>query len=276
MAPPAVTCARCGWQNEPTARMCGGCGQPLRSSLPGEGQPYTSTDTMPYSGEAETLYAPPAVPPDLPQSVVSRPPGGTASSPAWPEAGARSRAGSQATKGLRWWRAPLILLLVLGLLVGTSLGAWALIVRPIVHVQVDGALRGALDRAVDQAAAAMQNAPPVPSGEYHIDLADLNAAIQRELPTDMPLKNVALSFANGRARVSYTLLGRASFVYTTFFAASGRVMARNTTVFGALKLVETGPELQAAVNDAFARLPATLDVTEVRVANGALYVRVGP
>ncbi|HEV2459219.1 MAG TPA: hypothetical protein VGS80_12745, partial [Ktedonobacterales bacterium] len=131
MAPPAVTCARCGWQNEPTARMCGGCGQPLRSSLPGEGQPYTSTDTMPYSGEAETLYAPPAVPPDLPQSVVSRPPGGTASSAAWPEAGARSRAGSQATKGLRWWRAPLILLLVLGLLVGTSLGAWALIVRPI-------------------------------------------------------------------------------------------------------------------------------------------------
>ncbi|MBF6591916.1 MAG: hypothetical protein IVW57_15515, partial [Ktedonobacterales bacterium] len=24
-----VVCARCGWPNEPTARMCGGCGQPL-------------------------------------------------------------------------------------------------------------------------------------------------------------------------------------------------------------------------------------------------------
>src|SRR4051794_35556173 len=32
---PPVTCTRCGWQNEPTARMCGGCGMPLRTTYPG-------------------------------------------------------------------------------------------------------------------------------------------------------------------------------------------------------------------------------------------------
>src|SRR5574340_368633 len=29
---PGIQCAHCGWLNEPGARMCGGCGQPLTAS----------------------------------------------------------------------------------------------------------------------------------------------------------------------------------------------------------------------------------------------------
>jgi hypothetical protein len=164
------------------------------------------------------------------------------------------------------------LLLVLVILASVGVGAWALFIRPAIHAQVDGALRHGLNLVVDQAAAHIESLPTPPNGTYRIPGSLLNDTLLNKLPSNAPMKDVQLRLTNGYMSINYTFAGRLGGIKTQLYAEDGGVHARNTTVYGPLKLIESGPELQAALNDALSRLPADLPITSVRAENDALYL----
>src|SRR5690348_12535280 len=115
-----IICPFCGWRNEPTARMCGGCGQPLHTpiSAPVDPEAITEPDlrrAMPIPGGAyagDRARTRPALPPATPPSRAT----------------ARQRAGWRLARNV------LLALLALGI-VGAL--AWASMVRPALHQRVD-------------------------------------------------------------------------------------------------------------------------------------------
>jgi hypothetical protein len=289
MIPVDITCARCGWRNEATARMCGGCGQPLRQSLesgatvaiPGEwaAGPQAGNTTpadAPY-GFTPTGAAPaPAA--YTPSGAATPAPAYNAAPSIWPGAGspgqqAGARAASNAKRNP--WRVPIILLVVLCVLIATALGAWALILRPAVHSTVDTQLRAALDSAIEQAA---PSGVPLPAGTpltIKIPASALNANIASELGS-VPVQNVQVHFrGNGYVRASYTFLGRDGTITTQLVPlADGRVQAQNTSVTGLLKTVESDGEMSAAFNEALGRLPPQYRVSQITTASDTIFIHV--
>lgn len=284
-------CGNCGWQATPDARVCGNCGQALTPAsgwdtwvpttplMPGQSAAPSDPNGVLYPSDAPTLYSPsaasaaggyaapppyePAYPPA--PSVPAAPPLAAPYSAARPAARPRGCAA-------RVGRAVFTLLLVLAILAGVGVGAWALFVRPAIHAQADGALRHGLNLVVDQAAAHIESLPSPPNGTYRIPGSLLNDTLQNKLPANAPVKDVQLRLANGYMSISYQIAGRPGSIKTQLYAEDGGVHARNTTVYGPLKLIESGSELQAALNDALTRLPPDLPITSVRAENDALYL----
>src|SRR5215472_6664384 len=136
-----IMCSLCGWRNPSWARVCGGCGKPLSSAVPTPADatvqapapptPSTSSDPYPY-GMPEARG--PSVSPTQPNPAVSPyAPGTTAG--AWPPAGRPPQAGMRRrSAGPRVLTVLLIFLIVL--LVACA-AAWAMLIRPAVHNQVD-------------------------------------------------------------------------------------------------------------------------------------------
>jgi hypothetical protein len=289
MIPVDITCAQCGWRNEATARMCGGCGQPLRQPLesgatvaiPGEwaADPQAGNTTpadAPY-GFAPTMAAPtPAA--YTPPGAANQAHAYEAAPSIWPGAGSPGQqAGARPATNTKRnpWRAPIILLVVLCVLLAATLGAWALILRPAVHSTVDTQLRSALDSAIEQAAPSGVPLPPNTPLTITIPASALNANISSELGS-VPVQNVQVHFrGSGYVRAGYTFLGRDGTITTQLVPlADGRVQAQNTSVTGLLKAVESADEMSAAFNEALGRLPPQYHVTQITTANDSVFIHV--
>lgn len=286
MSPETLVCARCGWRNEATARMCGGCGRPLRALDPAATtavHPVSQDTAFPsaptsYATGTRTAYAPaersPYAPPSTLTSSTLTP--STPSTPSrWPDAsGAMTPrpAAASPRRSRGWARALVVFLVVLLILTGGLLSAWALVIRPAIHTAVDSSLRAALDNAVQAATA---NITIVPNGQYTLPAAAFDAEIQRQLPTDSHISDTHLDFARDGVRVTFRFFGRPGSITTHLAASDGHVVARGTTVTDVLSLVESGNEMEATLNEALGRLPSRYRVTGIRAANHALIVSIG-
>jgi len=278
MSPEPLVCARCGWRNEATARMCGGCGRPLRALDPAATTavhpiapdavdvafPYAPTS---YSASAQTAYTPAERAPYAASSTLTP--------SRWPDTGGATtpRPASLSPRRPRGWaRALVVFLVVLLVLAGGVFGAWALIIRPAAHQTVDSSLRAALDDAVQTATA---NITIVPNGQYTLPAAAFDAEIQRQLPADSHISDTHLDFTRDGVRVTYRFFGRPGSITTHLPASDGHVVARGTTVADVLSLVESGDEMEATLNEALSRLPSRYRVSSIRTANHALIVSIG-
>lgn len=232
--------------------MCGGCGQPLYAVAGpvGEDRAVTEPDlswTIPRTG------APPAI--SSPGRQMPVPPG------VYPTPAGATRAPERHRRA--WWQRALLVGLSV-LLVLSSLGvlAWVVMLRPAIHSRLDAELRNRLTAAVEQV-------PSLSPGTYPISATtvtkDLHPAPQS------PLKDPRIHFQSGRLILSYTLYGTGS-ISTMLMAQNGRLIASNTIVDGSLSLVESGDEIQAAINDALVALPASDRVRTITASNDLLVV----
>jgi hypothetical protein len=280
MIPGDITCSHCGWRNEATARMCGGCGQPLRQS---PDSPGTATVAI-SAGWASGAEPGATTPVDMPAAfapTVAAPPFASAYSPpgapsVWPGAAAAAqRSGASPTARKNPWRVPIIVLVTLCVLLAATLGAWALLLRPAIHNSVDSQLRSALDTAIEEATPASQTIPAGTVITIRIPASALNADIANELG-NIPVKNVQVQFrADGFVHANYSFLGRDGGITTQLVPlANGRVEAQNTNVTGLLKLVESTDEMTATFNEALGRLPPQYHVTQITAANDTLTISV--
>lgn len=292
---PSATCTRCGWHNEATARMCGGCGMPLRTSDPGA----TSNVDIVSGLVSPALPATPApvetpYPPDAPtaaalhldqpqQAYVHSAPAVTASPrqhgvapPVWtaPAAASHDKKRAQARARGPWWRAPLIALVVLSVLAGGGLGAWAFIIRPPIHSQVDAKMRASLYRALDQVATKISQLPRGRTLQVTVPATEVEQQIAQNIPAGSPISDIHIHFANGGILISYSLDGSTGTITTRLQTKQGRPQARATSVDYPLGFVESGDEMESALNDAFARLPSDLVVLAVSAINDTLTLNV--
>jgi type II secretory pathway component PulM len=235
---PGIQCAHCGWLNDPGARMCGGCGRPLVSSVTNApmkgGVPADEAITDP---ELRTVAAPRgrATPIALPSI-----PTGRGMSPVA--------------------RVFLVLGVVILLLACVCAGAWGLVIRPALHNQVDGAIRTQMDNLADQANAALIEAIPTiqaKGGTFagSVPASTLNQQIAASASAQSPVSNTQVSFADGQLKITFDSNNQQNSITTTLGTTSGHLVARGTTVTGLIALVESGPELESSINDALSRLP---------------------
>lgn len=292
---PPNTCTRCGWQNEATARMCGGCGMPLRTSDPGatsnvdiigglgpSAPPATPEPVaMSYPPDAPTAYATHLHQPQQAYAysapVVTAPPRQQGAAPAvWagPAATDHSKKRTQARTRGPWWRAPLIALVVLSVLAGGGLGVWAFVIRPPLHAQVDARMRTSLNSAIDQVAARVSQLPKGRALQVTIPASEVEQQIAHNIPPGSPISDIHLHFANGGILISYILNGSTGTITTRLQTNNGRPQAQATQVDYPLGFVESGDEMERTLNDAFTHLPRSLIVLAVSAANDTLTLQV--
>lgn len=292
---PPVTCMRCGWQNEPTARMCGGCGMPLRSSDPGatsnvdivgnlESSALPNTPepgNIAYPHDAPTAYAPYHDQPPQANAysvpVVTAPSRQQGDAPAtWagPAVAGHSNKHMQTQARSPWWRIPLIVLVVLSVLVGSGLGAWAFIIRPPIHAQVDSSLRSSLNSAIEPVTARISQLPRGQTLQLTVSASEVDQQIQRHMPAGSSISDVRLHFANDSVQISYVLNGSVGAITTHLQITQGRLQAQATTVDYPLAFVEDGNEMEGAINDAFARLQVSITILAVGATNETLTLKV--
>lgn len=274
-----IVCPACGWHNEPAARMCGGCGTVLPTLAAGTGRTVALPSPAISAGSAGDNEATVVAPQAPPAPVYGQPPPYVppATGPAaWtltaPQAARTGGAAHARPPAGRGWRRLLVAVLVLAVLACAGLGAWNAAIRPALHAQVDGALSAALDSAADQMAARLSALPPGVGGTVEIPASLVNDLIQQRLPTDVPVHDVVLQFANGGVRVHYSLLGRPGTLVTQLGSVDGRLVARDTAVYGPLRLIETGPELQRTLAGALARLPHNVAISKARASGDSLFL----
>lgn len=250
-----VLCKFCGWRNESSARRCGGCGRPLRDGEPVEAAP-----------SAPTLGWSPTVP--LPGPA---PAAGSASRPMPGSPVPSARAGRKGNVGRAALAAVILLALALAI-------AWSAVIRPAIHAQVDGQLRGLLDAGVRQATAPLSSIPQgqhIPTLQITVTAADLTDQLRAQIPPDSPLKDVAVSFTGGRMVIAYTALNLPGAVSTTLSVAGARLVAGDTRVDGPLGLVESGDEMQAAIDEALAQAPTAIPIKSASADADTLTIIVG-
>lgn len=293
-----IVCPRCGWRNETTARMCGGCGQPLPLAPAAPSVPsraiYDGTVTLPgatpYASPADdtpTVFAAErtvlAPPPDVPRHPAYRPGGAQVPAPAWPGTTTRAAAvqparGAQRTVPNRHGNClvqALVTLLVVALVLGClGVGLWAVVIRPPLHAKVDGGIRAAVGAVVDAANTAMGKLTPGVSGSAQIPASVVNSQIPQNQPANQPLRNVSLDFAANGVVVDYTLSGHAGELYAGLAAQGGRLVATSANVTGPLALVESSSELLQAVRDELGGLTTSVAVTSVSTSDHTLNVSV--
>jgi len=233
---PGIQCAHCGWLNDPGARMCGGCGRPLVASVTNApmrgGVPADEAITDP---ELQTVAAPrgratPIAPPSIPT-------------------GRRTSAVA---------RVFLILGVVILILACVCAGAWGLVIRPALHNQVDGSIRNQMNFLAGQANAALIEAIPriqANNGNFVGSVAASTLNEQIAASPQSSVSNTHVSFANGQITITFDSSGQQNSITTTLGTASGHLVARGTTLTGLIALVESGRELESAINDALSKLP---------------------
>lgn len=254
-------CDSCGWQNTGPARLCGGCGRPLRQvGTPGD--------------NARTMQLPQSLGPAVPAAAGYSGPD-TQPDPARREWPVPAAGGGGATSGRRRSgpRRLLSLVLTLAVVAGILLGAWVVAIRPAIHGAVDSRVRSALDSGVSQV-------PDVPflaalgPINVHLQAADVNNALARDLPPDSPVSDAHVQFANGQVVVTFSAAGQQSQVTTRLTKVDGHLKAADTHVSCPFCLVESDAEMQSAFNDALSQLPSNYKVTKLSVGQDEITLTV--
>jgi hypothetical protein len=154
----------------------------------------------------------------------------------------------------------LILGVVVLILACVCAGAWGVVIRPALHNQVDSAMRTQMNNLADQASRALVDAIPTiqsKGGSFvgSVAASTLNEQIAASASSQNPVSNTRVSFANGQLKITFDSNNQQNSITTTLGTASGHLVARGTTVTGLIALIESGPELESAINDALSRLP---------------------
>lgn len=274
----AIQCPHCGWQNEPTAVMCGGCGQLLRTQdpvAPG-GSRQTSSWPAARSGspagpnaDLPTMYNAPAATP-----AARRTGAGAPNAPAWPGGPDGRASAATRKKPGRWWRVALALLLTLAVLAAIAAAAWGLIIRPAIHTQVDNAIGGALNSAIASLPSVPEQALLAVGSKVTISQDETNALLQRELPQNTGLVGASVAYQPGVIEMTYSAYGQSGTIDTSLQVQGSQVVATNTQVNGVLGWVESGSELQTTLNQALGQLQNKTPhgFQSVQVSNGQLTV----
>lgn len=259
-----IQCPHCGWQNEPAAIMCGGCGRPLpmMGATSGDGRAAGASFAAASPGNAEypTLSDLPTQE-DLPRPAITAAALRSTGAPAaggkpavWPGAQEQRTPRSQERRG-GWWRGLLAGVLALGLLVGLAAGVWALAVRPTLHAQVDGSIDSGLSSVIGRLPAITDS--QLRSGQiFRGSETDANTVLAKDIVPNSGLDSATVSFQQGQVVVTYVALGQQGTISTTLQVQGGQLEATNTQVDGELSWVETGDELQATINRALQHVQA--------------------
>jgi hypothetical protein len=276
-----IQCSRCGWQNDSSAIMCGGCGQPLRAS----GAALDYGPSVDVAAPAGSLPAAPVSPdfdmPTMQDVALTQPIAQTASPPSrisqgkpavWP--GASSGPAARPATRQRWWRGPLAALIVLGMLAALIVGVWALVIRPVAHAQADGAIAGMLDVAVGSLPPIPEEALALAGPEVTVTDVEINNLVLQHLPTNSNVDSLAIAFRPGMIVANYSAFGQSGTIETRLQARNGELVATDTRVTGILGWVESGDELQATLNQELAKLRSKTPhgVQSVRITNGRITI----
>jgi hypothetical protein len=224
----------------------------------------TPTDARAYEapmgGATTPAYGPPPIAPAPAPSAV----------PAWPQDAHSNRVAGEGGRrpSSPWRRALVVALIALLVLVGLGAGAWALAIRPSIHGQVDNNLRTALANTISQIP------PTVPPNEYAISAATINGHITQDIPAASGVSSAEVHFQNDDVVLRYTYQGNSGTVTTQLVPVNGRLVAQNTSVTGVLGWVESGDEVQAALNAELIGIPSGYHITSIRTDNDTLIVRV--
>jgi len=271
--PSTIICAHCGWQNDSTARMCGGCGMPLRSIDPGatsqdntgpggrgaaQGNlPSLDAPTMmsPGAGNvAPQAYAQPATPPAVPQIPT---PVTAGRAVAWPAAG-QAKA-NPATGRFRWWIIPVAILIGLIVLGFLGLGVWGLGIQPSTANSVNTTFPSVLDSAFSQVNATLK---PNHNGQVQISAATLDALIKSKSPPSGPVTAIDFTYITSpqdgfKLTYSFNLFGTEVQDTTAQFSIeNGHLAARSTIVSGSMSLFASGVQMEQYLNNALESLTA--------------------
>ena len=283
MRPGTIVCARCGWRNMVGDRMCGGCGQPLTYSGSAFGAVSDASPTVAASGPIAP--APPPLPPSArtatwaapaaphaqpqPQPYTAGSATVLAPSRAMPprvaaSAPARAKGGSCLSRALISLSVAALLLVVL-----LACG-WTAFLRPALHASFDQKLRAALAAEVDKV-------PAIPAGYPPITQTIPESAFNQQPATSAgsgDMKDVRIHLLPGEVTMTYLLWNNPGKITTHIVAINGRLFVQNTQVAGLLNQVENGGELQDALNESLARLPAQDYVERVIVGQGTLTLTI--
>ena len=278
MQPGQALCSRCGWRNEVGDRMCGGCGQPLVYSGPSFGATSDVSPTVASPGvippplplDARTAtWAAPAQPQPHPQPFTA----GT-STVAVPSRAVQPRVATSTparASGHSCLARSLISLLVAALLLVILLAcAWTAFARPALHASFDRNLRASLDAEVAKV-------PLIPAGYPPITRTIPESAFNQPSATNTntgDLKDARIHLQPGVVIMTYRLWNSPGKITTHLVASNGRLFVQNTQVDGWLAQFETGDELQDALNESLARLPAQDYVERVVVNDGSLTLTI--
>ncbi len=296
MVPAEITCARCGWRNEATARMCGGCGMPLtHNDTPvNEGATVAITDLPGFSDRTpptaaanganlnDTQPTPPtsvglrpsayiAAAPITPVSRPTTPPTNVMVGVATPPI--QTTAPAPAVKptrrwGVIWGRVAIIVVVALVALGALGYGSWGLFVAPSIHTSVDAELHTHFASLVN----VFKTTSASPT-TITVTNAQASSALGLEDSSDW-LQNMQVQFDQDVMYVTYTFEGTTGDISTHLFVSNGRLTVAATTVNGylagdsAFAAIETGDQAEAAFNDALAQLPASETIQQVSVTSG--------
>lgn len=255
MAMTELVCPHCGWHNDATARMCGGCGKPLAVALTSAG-PRMSTYPQ---GEEPTD-------PDIQAPGTGRAAGGTLGV-------------SPTTQGCLGRGALVLGVLALVVLFGCA-AIWGLAVRPALHAAVDQQIRSQLQTAVDQTNAQMPaladalDTLPGKKGQNTITAAAFNQSIQATVPASGPVQKVHVSFPAGQVAVTFSTFGVDGSLTTHLTSEANKPHASGTTITGLLTYVETADDIENAMNSAFAGLQPTVAVTGIDLGGDVMTITV--
>jgi hypothetical protein len=255
-----IQCPHCGWQNEMSAVMCGGCGQLLRTEAATPSGTRASASwsaaqrdpAAAASSDLPTLYGT-AAPAPVP-SRGARTGGPAAAAPAWPGGPGAPASGARRKRSGGLAGVALALVLSLAVLVALGAAAWGLFIRPAIHAQVDAAISSALN-------AAIATVPPVPEqallavgSKITVSQDETNAVLRRELPQNSGLDSASVVYQPGVVELLYSAYGQSGTIDTSLQVRNKQVVATNTHVSGLLGWVESGPELESTLNQAFGQL----------------------
>ena len=267
--------------------MCGGCGQPLRAAdrgatvFAGATTPAASAgvdsqdfgvvahDAPTFLGQEEDPAAP-SFP--FPGDVAAAPSDGNVAWPGVAQGGrAKARGGAPRTSSVPWWRIPMIVAIVLFVLVGGVVGAWAVVIQPSMHSDFDVHMQSVLDSSINETFHVK-----VAAGQHTIPATTFNGYVKTLVPQDSAVSNIKLSFAKGQEIVTYSFGGSSGTVTTNLGVVGGRVVARGTVVDCPLCLIESGDQMEATFNDPFRLyIPASVKITNIQTISDALVFTVG-
>jgi hypothetical protein len=155
----------------------------------------------------------------------------------------------------------LILGVVILILACVCAGAWGLIIRPSLHSQVDSSIRAQMNALADQARVKLVE-EGIPLIRAHggsfvgsVSADALNQQIKASESQQSAVSNTHVSFADGQIKITFDSNNQQNSVSTILATSSGRLVARGTTITGLIATIESGPELESAINDALSRLP---------------------
>ena len=272
MVPAEIVCARCAWRNEPTARMCGGCGAPLRTPDSGAANGYQPGLVGVSGAGASAYYAPDApttmtpTPPDLPGLGAPGQPYVAGAVGGWP--GAAAPVATETKPRADRKRVAIICGAVLAALIIGLLSAWFVIIQPALHRTVDTQLRNALTSVVSDVPSNL------PGAQYKVTIGEVNSTLSQLLPADAPIKNLQAHTSGSEIVFTYSFFGGSGSVITQPYVSEGHLQVEGTKVNGWLSLVESGDQTQSALNDALNTLPQKGKIAAFTVSGDAIMVTI--